>query len=162
MSGMCAGALSGWRERLERSNRARGANAEFFAQALSLPRVRPTPYLRLPLLASSRAQRDGFCAEARTRRLGISTLYPEPISWVPELRERFVGARFPAAEAVAERLLCLSTHEELTDRDRAAIVRAVRDGLGEDRGVLEPVPDTVAPERTAASPAAPTFPRQQY
>lgn len=134
MSGMCAGALTDWRGRLSASNRVREANAGLAMDELTICRRRSVPFLRLPLLACSRAQRDRICALSAEQGLGISTLYPAPISRLQELHGQFDGASYPAAEAAAERLLCIPTHEMLADKDKRAVIRAVKSCSGENGG----------------------------
>jgi dTDP-4-amino-4,6-dideoxygalactose transaminase len=136
MSGMSAAALTGWRSRLATSNRARERNAELVMEELPRWRRRLSPLLRLPLLADTPAQRDRICALTARHGLGISTLYPAPIHHVPEVRGQFPGASYPASEAAAERLACIPTHELLTDEDRRAVIRAVKEVLGEEGGRL--------------------------
>jgi len=105
-----------------------------------LSRRRSAPFLRLPVLADSRVQRDQICALSAEQGLGISTLYPAPISRVPELRGQFADTGYPAAEAAAERLLCIPTHEGVTDKDKKAIISALTGGFGNNRGICGHAP----------------------
>jgi dTDP-4-amino-4,6-dideoxygalactose transaminase len=128
LSGLRAGTLRRWRNRLSHSGSSRAATAAYFAERL---RVRlaagPTyPYLRVPVLAPTPQTRRRIHDLARRRGLGLSTAYPAPVSDIPELRHLMNGRTFPAARQVSERLLTLPTHHLLSRRDKAAIAELWR------------------------------------
>lgn len=129
LSGMGAGALLGWERKLMETNRARETNANYFIQRLPACQRRGTPFLRLPLLAASRAARDRICALSARRGLGVGTMYPAALNKVPELRQRFRGREFPSASEASQRLLCLPTHEGLEEQDRRSILSAISTGI---------------------------------
>jgi len=124
LSGMQAGLLRGWRSRLAQSNHARSETAIDLSRRLRLPLPHgPRPYLRLPLLAATAAERDRMVTRSHERGLGLSVAYPTPINEIPDLRAIFNGARFPSARRVADSLLTLPTHHWLSEADKRAIVR---------------------------------------
>lgn len=116
-----AGLLHGWRRRLETANRVRTENAARLLNALgaSVPRELDIPYLRLPVLAASRRERDSLARLGKP--LGVSTLYPTPVNEIPEIAGRFAGASFPGASRVAELLLAFPTHSLLQERDLSGL-----------------------------------------
>ena len=128
LSGMQAGLLRGWQSRLARSNRLRSQTASDLSRRLRLPLPHgPRPYLRLPLLAATAAERDRMVARSQERGLGLSVAYPTPINEIPDLRPVFDGARFPSARRVADSLLTLPTHHWLSETDKRAIVALCRE-----------------------------------
>jgi len=127
LSGMQAGVLRGWRNHLARSNRVRSETAAYFTERLPLRRGHRSshPYLRLPVFAASRRERDRIHAMSQARGLGLGVAYPTPINEIPEIRFSAHGQRFPAAETVAERLLTIPTHHWLSEDDKRAIAECM-------------------------------------
>jgi dTDP-4-amino-4,6-dideoxygalactose transaminase len=126
LSGTKAGLLRNWRRRLAWSNDVRSRTAAGLREALHLtPAEEPVPYLRVPVLAASGAERKRIHARGQRRGLGISLAYPMPVHDIPELKHAFAGQRFPSAERLAERLLTLPTHHWLERSDVAAIADCV-------------------------------------
>jgi dTDP-4-amino-4,6-dideoxygalactose transaminase len=126
LSGTKAGLLRKWRRRLAWSNGVRSRTAAALGEALHLaPAQEPVPYLRVPVLAASAAERKRIQALGQSRGLGISPAYPTPVHEIQELKHAFAGQHFPSAQRVAERLLTLPTHHWLERRDVAAIADCV-------------------------------------
>jgi len=127
LSGMQAGVLRGWRDHLARSNRVRSETGAYFTERLPLrPGHRSShPYLRLPVFAASRRERDRIHAMSQARGLGLGVAYPTPINEIPEIRFSAHGQRFPAAKTVAERLLTIPTHHWLSEDDKRAIAECM-------------------------------------
>jgi len=122
LSGMQAGLLRDWQRRLTRSNRSRAETASDLSRRLRLPLPHgPRPYLRLPILAATPAERQRLYARSQERGLGLSVAYPTPINEIPDIRAVFNGARFPSARRVAESLVTLPTHHWLSEEDKRAI-----------------------------------------
>jgi len=123
LSGMQAGALRSWRERLSQSNQIRSSNAADLSRRLSvtLPRGHSHPYLRLPILAASPGQKKRIVAMSRRQGLGMSVAYPATIDQVPQLRGHFDSHLYPGATKLAEQLLTIPTHHFVEERDRKAI-----------------------------------------
>jgi dTDP-4-amino-4,6-dideoxygalactose transaminase len=120
LSGMKAGLLRGWRRRLDASNDARARSGRDFGATLRRNAARTTiPYLRFPFLMDSRDARDR--THVALRRIGVSLMYPTPISEIPAIRWAFDGSRFPAAQRIADTLVALPTHEFVSESDRQAI-----------------------------------------
>ncbi|MGQ0554980.1 MAG: DegT/DnrJ/EryC1/StrS family aminotransferase [Nitrospiraceae bacterium] len=114
--------LTSWKTRLERSNMIRADIAQRWIRALALPIVatgsgQQIPWLRLPVLTSTPEDKRSVCRSAQEQGFGISSLYPAPISDIPELRSQFVRQNFPGARTLAERLVTLPTHEYVCERD---------------------------------------------
>lgn len=137
LSGMKACFLRSWR-RLEAANRARVESAASWIGELGLSGTHRAgvAYLRLPVLQNSREERDRIAALSKQRGLGVSLVYPTPISEIEEIRAAFAGESFPAAAMVAERLLALPTHHLLSGKDKRRIV-GLFDG-GADREEMRP------------------------
>jgi perosamine synthetase len=127
LSGMQAGVLRAWRHHLARANRVRSETAAYFAQRLPLRPTRASshPYLRLPVFAATRGERDRIHAMSQARGLGLSVAYPTPVNEIPEVRFSAQGQRFPAAKRVAERLLTIPTHQWLSEDDKRAITECM-------------------------------------
>jgi perosamine synthetase len=127
LSGMQAGLLRHWRRHLSESNQLRAHNAADLSRRLSLtlPRGESHPYLRLPVLASSRDDKKRIFEASRRQGLGMSVAYPTAIDEVPQLKRYTDGRRFPTATKLAQRLLTLPTHRWVSKADKRAIVRCL-------------------------------------
>lgn len=123
MSGMKAGLLWKWKDRLELSNRIRAENAAYFSEQLQLETAREStiPYLRLPVIVESKEIRNKIYSFSQEQGLGISFMYPTAINEIEEIRAVFNGQFFPSAKKLAERLLTIPTHHLILKRDRKAI-----------------------------------------
>jgi perosamine synthetase len=128
LSGMKAGLLRSWRQRLDQSNRVRSSTADYFSERLHLRTARKpaVPYLRLPVVMPSPEARAEICEAAKARGLGLSSMYPAPVSAIEEIAAEFLGLEFPVASYVAERLLTIPTHELLSKEDKDNICRLFR------------------------------------
>ena len=123
LSGIKAGILRGWRERLTRSNEIRSETADYFRQRLPLGAAQGEshPYLRLPLLAASSQEKQRLCSFSKARGLGLSPAYPTPLNEIPEMRAAVDGRQFPSARRIAANLLTLPTHQWLLEKDKRAL-----------------------------------------
>ena len=124
MDGMRAGLLGGWEERLRVSNDGRADRARRYMDFLpaSLQQVDPirtrgVAYLRLPLLMPSTEAKTAVCVLAKGKGLGVSSLYPTPVSDIPELAGMFSLRIFEGARALAERLVTLPVHHYIDAKD---------------------------------------------
>jgi perosamine synthetase len=128
LSGLKAGLSRRWRRRLEVSNDTRARSGRYFGATLRRNAARTAiPYLRFPFLMDSRDERDR--THATLRPLGVSLMYPTPISEIQAIRWAFDGSRFPAAQRIADTLVTLPTHQFVAESDRQAISH----GLGRQR-----------------------------
>jgi len=123
LSGMQAGWMRGWRERLEQAQQTRIKNGAYFIQSLhaDTPERTDIPYLRLPVVFESGEKRNRIYSDSRTRGLGLSIMYPTAINEIEEIQAEFKGEEFPSAKEIAERLLAVPVHSLLSDQDKAAI-----------------------------------------
>ena len=125
LSGIKAGLLRHWKERLEQSNMIRQKTMVWFNERLKLQTIcrDMIPVLRLPVLLNSPEERDRICSLSGKYGLGLSPMYPTPINEIEEIKETFNGKSFPGAGKVAEMLLTIPTHHLLSDQDREGICR---------------------------------------
>lgn len=130
LSGVQAGFLEHWADRLASANRARSANVAYYEQHLHLPHRPASPNCRLPILVADRQERDRLFELSRGRGLGLAIGYPTPIHRIPEIAHRFAGAQYPGAERLAACLITLPTHHRLSERDREAIVECLATSPG--------------------------------
>jgi dTDP-4-amino-4,6-dideoxygalactose transaminase len=128
LDGLRAGLLKTWRRRLEDSNgdRARHADlylARFRQEEAQLDPIRHpgTAYLRLPIVMPTLADKQELCTAGNDLGIGVSALYPAPISEIPELKARFQGQQYPGAATLADRLITLPVHRYVDERDVARI-----------------------------------------
>ncbi len=124
MDGVRAGLLSSWRGRLDDSNRCRVLKKRSFLEKLpqgaqQFPEDRPgaAPNLRLPVLMPTAQHKEALCVTARQNGLGISGLYPAPISKISAIASMFGSRRYPGAEALSARLVTLPLHQFVTETD---------------------------------------------
>jgi dTDP-4-amino-4,6-dideoxygalactose transaminase len=120
MSGMQAGLLRHVRARLRASNRIRLRTAAALGRRLGIAWA-PHPYLRLPIFASSPAEKRALLARSRRLGLGLSAGYPSAIDEIPEMRAWSSGEQCPQARRIASHLLTVPVHHWLRPRDRRAI-----------------------------------------
>jgi dTDP-4-amino-4,6-dideoxygalactose transaminase len=125
MSGMQAGLLRCWQRRLRVSNRVGMRTAVALGKRLGI--AWPAhPYLRLPIYASSPAEKRALLARSRRLGLGLSGGYPLAVDQIPQLTAWVSGVRCPRARHVAAHLLTLPVHHWLRTRDRRAICECLR------------------------------------
>ena len=123
LPGVQAGLLRRWRARVARMNEARATRTARLAPVAGWSAAVDHPLLRLPVLCHSREHRDRLCETGRRAGLGFSLMYPSALSGIDELGEILHGARYPAAEGVAARLLTVPVHPLVSARDLEAIAR---------------------------------------
>lgn len=133
MDGMRAGLLDGWEERLRVSNDERADRAlrymdllPAFLQQVDPIRTRGMAYLRLPLLMPSTKAKATVCALAQGNGLGVGSLYPAPVSDIPELTGLFSLRRFEGACVLADRLVTLPVHHYVGTKDIERICRSLQ------------------------------------
>ncbi len=131
LSGMKAGMLKHWRQRLAEYNRARKENAAYYCSALPkgiIPQaesrrelIAADALLRLPVLADSREMRDDILRRLSKRGFGVSRMYPAPINRIEEIKSAFSGQEYPAAQTLADRLFTVPVHPLVNKRERSAL-----------------------------------------
>jgi perosamine synthetase len=128
ISGREAAILQEWDKTLEAWNRKRRENVLYFSEKLSGRFTFHTslPYLRLPVLVSDKAERDRIASLSKERGLGVVRMYPTPVNEIPEIESDFTGLEFPSARSVADRLLTIPTHPNLSAADKDAICNLFR------------------------------------
>jgi perosamine synthetase len=129
LSGVKAGALHGWQQRLRGSNRQRAEVARYYRHRLPL-RLLPGgdhPYLRLPFRVRNASEKKRLCAMSRRRGLGLSPAYPTAVTELPVVLAACEGRRFPSAQRVAASLVTIPTHPLVSEHDRTAIAELCRD-----------------------------------
>lgn len=149
LSGMQAGLLHDWQNRLSHSNQRRSEAAASVSRqmSLSLPQGPSHPYLRVPIFAPTPQRRDRIHSLSQQHGLGVSLAYPTPINDIPEISHMFDGKRFPSARKVSEHILTIPTHHWISEKDQRAIARCVE-------------PTTVVFRPAAAVPASRATSRQ--
>jgi dTDP-4-amino-4,6-dideoxygalactose transaminase len=128
LDGLRAGFLKTWRRRLEDSSEDRARHADLYLGSFRLEeaqldpiRVRGTAYLRLPVVMPTVTDKQELCTAGKDLGLGVSALYPAPVSDIPELKARFQGQQYPGADILADRLVTLPVHQYVDERDVARI-----------------------------------------
>lgn len=125
IQGAQAGAVQPAAELADREAEVRRANAARLAQLLASQRG--VTIIDLPATADSRPGwlrfpilLDEAGALATTgRHLGVAPGYPMPLPRLPQFRE--TPGQWPGASALAERLITLPTHKDVSDLDRLAL-----------------------------------------
>lgn len=124
LDGLRAGLLKTWRRRLEDSSEDRARHADLYLGSFRLEeaqldpiRVLGTAYLRLPVVMPTVAAKQELCTAGKNLGLGVSALYPAPISDIPELKARFQGQQYPGADTLADRLVTLPVHHYVKKQD---------------------------------------------
>lgn len=129
LSGANIGLMRCWRERLTQSLQGRRANVKEYQQVLrsSEPSVKPLAYLRLPVLAAGRSERDALIARARQEGVGLSLMYPSTLNEIDEVRD--IEKQYPGAQSIVDRLVTLPTHEYVSPHDKEVICALVEPHL---------------------------------
>lgn len=132
MGGFKAGLLRNWRTRLEKQNETRSAITTRYIQALRLNRdigiySNSVPCLRFPVFFRDAPRKEAACGALH--HLGISPMYPAPVNGIREIRDRFHGASYPAAERIAKRLATLPTHALASGAVQASLCARIEESL---------------------------------
>jgi perosamine synthetase len=127
MSGMEAGLLRHWRRRLRESTDARTRTAMAIGNRLGM-QWPAHPYLRLPIFASSPAEKRALLGRSHRLGLGLSGGYPVAVDQIPELRRWSTSVTCPQAHHIADHLLTIPVHHWMSSRDWRAICECLRAG----------------------------------
>ncbi|HMS82114.1 MAG TPA: DegT/DnrJ/EryC1/StrS family aminotransferase [Nitrospira sp.] len=129
LSGANVGLMRCWRERLTQSLQGRMANVKEYKQVLCLTELseKPRAYLRLPVLAVSRSDRDALLDRARRAGVGLSFMYPTTLNEINEVRDE--KKQYPGAQSIVDRLVTLPTHQYVSPQDRQVICALVQPHL---------------------------------
>lgn len=78
------------------------------------------------ILVGSTAERDALQARLKDKGVPSAIYYPLPLHKQPAYRDHHDGTALPVSEDLAQRILALPIHPELTDQDVARVIAAVR------------------------------------
>lgn len=141
LDSMRAGLLAAWQARLEGSNAERVRHGQDLLDVAQGPlgmlgpkRQRTTVYLRVPMILPTAEMKARVCQVSVAFGLGVSGLYPSPVSEIPALRSSCGERRFPGAQILAERLVTCPVHHYVTHQDIVAVVGALRGVIDEAEG----------------------------
>jgi dTDP-4-amino-4,6-dideoxygalactose transaminase len=122
LSGVQAGLLDRWQERLDALNTVRRAHSAFYLA--HIPRARNygdgIPYLRLPVLLRDAEERHQVLETKGGAGVGLGGMYPTSVRGIRQLQGRLPSGDCPEADRVAARLVTLPTHPFVSNgaRDR--------------------------------------------
>ena len=124
-----AGLLHRWSANLEYNNNFRSKVAKYYIRELDLNINIPIysdefNYLRFPLYLHHGNRKDHTCN--RYRYLGVSSMYPDSINNIVEIREKFASMQYKNAEMIAKTLFTLPTHVLIKEHDKNNICEAVK------------------------------------
>ena len=140
MDSMRAGLLAGWKTRLQRATQVRHDRAQTLLHRLQKSAAaeftqphgsQEAVYLRLPVYASNKNEKNLLCALSRQQGLGISPFYPGTIKDIPELQGELSCENTPGAAWLVERLMTFPTHDLVTQHDIERICAAIQGILDE-------------------------------
>ncbi|MFT8418093.1 MAG: DegT/DnrJ/EryC1/StrS family aminotransferase [Acetobacter sp.] len=77
------------------------------------------------ILLASTAERDALQARLKEQGVPSAIYYPLPLHKQPAYRDHHDGTALPVSEDLAQRILALPIHPELTDKDVARVIAAV-------------------------------------
>lgn len=78
------------------------------------------------ILVGNTAKRDALQARLKDKGVPSAIYYPLPLHKQPAYRDHHDGTALPVSEDLAQRILALPIHPELTDQDVARVIAAVR------------------------------------
>ena len=138
LSGMAAGLLWNWRERLDRANAGRREAVRFFTEQLRVHNGRKDfiPLLRYPFLTASRDQKESLMSLPESRGLGLSPMYPTGVDAIHQLKGLLHNKTYPVAHDMAQRLVTLPTHQYLSSKDKASICKLLNAVLTDSRRLM--------------------------
>jgi|CXWL01.1.fsa_nt_gi dTDP-4-amino-4,6-dideoxygalactose transaminase len=133
LDGARAGLLATWRQRLEQSSAIRARRAQQYfdyrsheLDGLEPGRIEEAAYLRVPVIMPTAEKKRALCALGAKEGLGLSPLYPTPISQIPELKSLLPNDSFPGSQILADRLVTLPVHQYVEESDISRICTAIR------------------------------------
>jgi dTDP-4-amino-4,6-dideoxygalactose transaminase len=128
MSSVQISLMHNWRERLQRHQKARRRDIDFWQEALPqtispcCSKIKKVSLVRLPVLASTAKDRDRLCLKSDENGCGIMPAYPTAIHQISQISREFAGQDFPNAKHLAECLMTLPVHEYVQKSDRMKIL----------------------------------------
>lgn len=141
LDSMRASLLAGWQSRLECSNAERLHRSQDLLDVaqgrigmLGPDRRRATVYLRVPVILPTAEMKVRACHLSAEMGLGVSGLYPSPVSDIPAVRMSCGNRRFPGAQVLAERLVTCPVHHYVTHQDIVLVIGALRRVIDEAAG----------------------------
>lgn len=126
LSSFQAGVARGWKEKIEELREARSKNAGKIASYGIAPpggRAVSPGLIRFPVLLADAEAKNKVLRASEKMGLGISGGYPDAIDGIGELAYLPDGNGFPAAKAIAERMVSLPVHPFVSDGDIRRIVQ---------------------------------------
>ena len=130
--------LANWtRRRQEKAERYRALFDEFALDGnVKLPAAPPDCFHVYNQFTVRSSERDRLREFLRARRIPTEIYYPRPLHLQPAFA--YLGYRageFPEAEAASREVLSLPIYPELKEEHQGAVVRAIADFYGTNRGL---------------------------
>lgn len=121
LSGFKAGLLFQWESRLAKFNEHRSAISNFYIRTIQPPKnllfySSSYPFLRFPFYVKDPVEKAIVCRNFF--HFGISSMYPDSINNINEIKEKFKGLCYPGAKFVVNSLITLPTHCFVNERDK--------------------------------------------
>ncbi|WP_215761335.1 DegT/DnrJ/EryC1/StrS aminotransferase family protein [Acetobacter sp. P1H12_c] len=121
--------LDGFKEELARRDAIAQAYDAGLAETVQVPVRVPgseSAWAIYAILLKDPAERAPLQARLKDRGVPSAIYYPLPLHKQPAYRDRHDGTALPVSEDLAQRILALPIHPELTDDDVARVIAAVR------------------------------------
>lgn len=121
--------LDGFREELDRRDAIAQAYDAGLAEVVQVPVRVPnskSAWAIYAVLLKDPAERAPLQARLKERGVPSAIYYPLPLHKQPAYRDHHDGTALPVSENLAQRILALPIHPELTDDDVARVIAAVR------------------------------------
>ncbi|MFT9017821.1 DegT/DnrJ/EryC1/StrS family aminotransferase [Acetobacter malorum] len=121
--------LDGFREELDRRDAIAQAYDAGLADVVQVPVRVPnskSAWAIYAILLKDPAERAPLQARLKERGVPSAIYYPLPLHRQPAYRDHHDGTALPVSEDLAQRILALPIHPELTDDDVARVIAAVR------------------------------------
>jgi dTDP-4-amino-4,6-dideoxygalactose transaminase len=132
-NGAQAGLLMTWRRRLEQSNAIRARWAQQYRdygdhelKALMPKDGDENVYLRVPVMMPTSRIKRTLCAFSTREGLGLSALYPTPISEISELKSSLAAGQFPGSQILADCMVTMPAHQYVQSDDVQKICETIR------------------------------------
>jgi len=130
-----AGLLKRWTAKLEDNNNFRSKVAQYYIHELDLNTQSHIYsddyfYLRFPLYLHNDNRKDHTCN--RYRYLGVSSMYPDSINNIAEIRGKFENMQYKNAEIIARTLFTLPTHVLIKEHDKVIICETMKKFIARD------------------------------
>lgn len=126
------GLLKDWKNKLEKQNEVRKSTTTRYIEILGLNKEieiysNAFPCLRFPVFFRDSSAKEAACGSFR--HLGVSPMYPTPVSGIREIRGYFKDTTYPSSENIVKSMATLPTHSLVSSSARDSLCARINQSL---------------------------------